>query len=152
MSMRPTCAPSCRNVRTDAKDETAELSSKYEALKDSQRHGNAMLVKQLSSVVRDIAQLTDSHEALRGRMQEDSAQGNQLRKEYRQQQDALSETVQQLQQDLKHIVKEGNASSRIVPYSAVYVIAVLSMHADLPTFPDISPPGLCHDVQALRHA
>eukprot|EP00892_Ulva_mutabilis_P003581 jgi/Ulvmu1/1595/UM111_0023.1 len=99
-------------VRTDAENQIGELTSQHDALKDGQRQGNAMLVKQLGSVVRDIAQLTDSYEALRSNTHEQGSQAKQLQKAQQQQQDTLSETVQQLQHDVRRVVKEGHASSR----------------------------------------
>lgn len=74
-----------------------------------------MLVKQLSSIVRDIAQLTDSYEALRSRTQEEGKQVKQTHKEQQKHQDQLAEDVQQLQLQLRHSVKESNASSMCGP-------------------------------------
>lgn len=74
-----------------------------------------MLVKQLSSIVRDIAQLTDSYEALKSRTNEQGTQAKQTHKEQQKQHDQLAEDVQQLQQQLSHCVKENKASSKCEP-------------------------------------
>lgn len=71
-----------------------------------------MLVKQLASLVRDIAQLTDSYEALRGSTQEEAKQIKQIQKEHQKQQDQLVEDVQQLQLQLKRSIQASNVSSR----------------------------------------
>lgn len=71
-----------------------------------------MLVKQMASLVRDMANLTDSYEALRGTTTDDATNLRQEQKTQQMQQDKTAEDVKQLQLQLKHSVIESEATSR----------------------------------------